>query len=111
MKTYFAMLAMLTLPLAGAEKVVEKPEQKVPQVAVGGQVQRPGWVEYRHNTTVLAMIFAAGGPTQFGAMNRVKVIRAGKTLQYDLTKEKDKNQALALPDDTIEVPMKNLFGR
>ncbi len=56
------------------------------------------------------MIFAAGGPTQFGSLKRVKVIRQGKTLQFDLTIPKLKNHEFAHPADYIEVPQKNILG-
>ena len=111
MKTLFAILAALTLPLMGAGKAVEKPEKKESNITVGGHVGRPGVLEYREKTTLFAMIFAAGGPTEFASMKRVKVYREGETLEFDLTKEKEKNEALAKPGDTIEVPMMTPFGR
>lgn len=111
MKTFLVWLAMVTLPLMAAEKVADKPDKKPEVVVVGGQVKRPDVIEYRKNTTILAMIVAAGGPTDFGSMKRVKVIRSGKALVFDLTDAKVRNEALALPDDTIEVPMKNILCR
>ena len=81
------------------------------QVAVGGQVARPGELAYRPNTTILAMLFAAGGPTQFAALKRVKVFRDGKWFELDLTNEKVKKEEFARPDDYIEVPQKNILER
>ncbi len=57
------------------------------------------------------MLFAAGGPTQFGALKRVKVFRDGKWFQLDLTNEKVKKGEFARPDDYIEVPQKNILER
>jgi hypothetical protein len=112
-----ALLLFTTVPLSAGEKNVEQPKNKPKvallggQVAVGGQVARPGELPYRPNTTIFAMLFAAGGPTQFGALKRVKVFRDGKWFQLDLTNEKVKKGEFARPDDYIEVPQKNILER
>jgi hypothetical protein len=46
---------------------------------------------------------AAGGPTEFGAMNRVVVLRKGEQQIVDLKAAAGKG-VIAMPDDTIEVP-------
>ena len=84
---------------------------KPQEVTVGGQVARPGMMEYKVKTTIFAVIFAAGGETEFGTLKRVKVYRGGKLLQFDLTNEKVKNEELAEPGDIIEVPQKNIQGK
>lgn len=56
------------------------------------------------------MIMAAGGPTEFGTLKRVKVVRDGRLIQLDLTQEKLRNE-LVKPNDTIEIPQKKLLGR
>ena len=99
-----ALLLLSTLPDFAGAKDAEQEKDKQKVVYVGGQVTRPGVIEYRDNTTIFAMICAAGGPTQFGSLKRVKIFRDGKLFQLDLTKEKLKNTELAKPDDTIEVP-------
>ncbi|MFT4175701.1 MAG: polysaccharide biosynthesis/export family protein [Luteolibacter sp.] len=79
-------------------------------VHVGGQVRRTGQVKYSPGLTLYQAIQAAGGATEFGSMKRIKLIRAGKQLQYDLTKA----QFMAVPvqpNDTIEVPQKNWIGQ
>lgn len=106
-----ALLLLSTLPSFAGAKDAEQEKNKQKVVSVGGQVTRPGVIEYRDNTTIFAMIFAAGGPTQFGTLKRVKIFRDGKQFQLDLTKEKLKNKELAKPDDIIEVPQVNIFGR
>jgi polysaccharide export outer membrane protein len=98
------------LPLIAEDKVVAKPQGKPKEVIVSGQVTRPGVLEYREKITIYSVIFAAGGPTEFGTLKRVKVIRGGKTLQFDLTKGKSKNEKFAEPDDVIEVPQMNIKG-
>ena len=78
-------------------------------VHVGGQVSRPGPVKYMQGLTVYQAVMAGGGPTPFGSMKRVKLYRAGKMRQYDLTQ----GQSMSVPlqsGDTIEVPQKNVFG-
>jgi polysaccharide export outer membrane protein len=54
-------------------------------------------------------IQAAGGPTEFGSMKRVKLFRGGRQTMYDVTK----SQFMSIPvqpNDTIEVPQKNMLG-
>lgn len=100
------MLCLLALPLCAAEKKQVLEQEKV---TVGGQVEKPGPYPFRE-TTVLSMVFTAGGPTKFAAMRRVKVVRKGKMFTVDLTKEKGKLVEVE-PGDSIEVPQMNLFGR
>lgn len=79
-------------------------------VTVGGQVAAPGPVKYVPGLTIYNAIQAARGATPFGSMYRVKLIRNGKLREYDLTKTQAKGVQLQ-PNDTIEVPQKNLWGR
>lgn len=74
-------------------------------VTVAGQVGRNGPVKYNRGMTLFQAIAAAGGPTPFGTMKRVKVLRAGQQRQYDLT-ELQNMQIPLEPNDTIEVPQK-----
>ena len=83
-------------------------EEKV--VTIGGQVRKTGPVPYNRGLTLYQAIQNAGGPTEFGSMHRVKLYRAGKQTEYDLTKGEAMNVLLE-SDDTIEVPQKNAFGR
>lgn len=104
-----ALLAMF--PLSAAEPPPRVPPGKTTTVAnVGGQVRRPGPVVWRKNLTIFAAIQDAGGVTQFGSMRRVKVLRNGTATAYNLNDDKAK-MILVQPDDTIEVPQKNLLGR
>jgi polysaccharide export outer membrane protein len=74
-------------------------------VHVGGQVGRPGPVKFTRGLTLYQAIQAAGGPTPFGTQKRVKILRAGKQRQYDLTQLQFMQIPLE-PSDTIEVPQK-----
>ncbi len=74
-------------------------------VHIGGQVGRTGPVKHTRGLTLYQAIQAAGGPTPFGTLKRVKVLRAGKQRQYDLTQLQFMQIPLE-PNDTIEVPQK-----
>ena len=74
-------------------------------VHVGGQVGKTGPVKFNRGMTLWQAIQAAGGPNAFGTMKRVKVLRAGKQRQYDLTELQNTMTPLE-PDDAIEVPQK-----
>lgn len=79
-------------------------------VTIGGQVKRPGPVDYMRGMTLYQALQAGGGATEFGSMYRVRLIRAGKQREYDLTQTQFKNIPVQ-PSDTIEVPQKNIIGR
>ena len=103
MKTFLALSLLALAPLHAVEKTPAT-------VIVGGQVRAPGPVEYTKELTLFAAVQMARGATEFGAMTRVKVIREGKTTEYDLSKDKNKTVTLK-PSDIIEVPQKNIIGR
>jgi protein involved in polysaccharide export with SLBB domain len=74
-------------------------------VHLGGQVTRPGPVKYQRGLTLWQAIHAAGGPTPFGTLKRVKVLRGGQQRLYDVT-QLEAQQIRLEPSDTIEVPQK-----
>lgn len=78
-------------------------------VTVGGQVRRPGPVEFSRELTLYQAIQAAGGATEFGSLKRVVLYRAGKGRSYDVTKSQFMSIPLS-PSDTIEVPQKTMLG-
>lgn len=79
-------------------------------VHVGGQVATPGPRAFRKGLTVFQAVQAAGGANEFGAMNRVKLYRDGKSQTIDLKDDAGK-AVVTRPDDTIEVPQKNFFNK
>ncbi len=79
-------------------------------VTVGGAVRRPGEIPYRIGGTVLTAIYNAGGPSEYAAMNRVKVIRNGTMREYNLNRDEWKIGATLMPGDVIEVPSRNFLG-
>jgi protein involved in polysaccharide export with SLBB domain len=74
-------------------------------VHVGGQVRRNGPVKFNRGITLWQAIQAAGGPTEFGTMKRVAILREGKLRSYDVTQTQFMQIPLE-PDDNITVPQK-----
>jgi polysaccharide biosynthesis/export protein VpsN len=106
MKTIISALFLSALALAPLHAAQEEKAT----VVVGGQVRSPGPVEFKKDLTLFAAIQSARGATEFGALNRVKLIRGKEAKTYDL--RKDENKTLKLQaDDVIEVPQKNIIGR
>lgn len=106
MKALIAFSLLALAPLHAAE-TKQKTE---PTVTVGGQVRSPGPVKFEKKLTLFAAIQAARGATEFGAQNRVKLLRDGKATTYDMRDDKQKLTPLE-KGDIIEVPQKNLIGR
>lgn len=77
---------------------------------VGGQVQRPGQQQWTEGTTLYAAVQSAGGPSPFGAVNRVKLFRNGKVYVYNLKVDAHKSLVI-YAGDQIEVPQKNWINR
>ena len=79
-------------------------------ITVGGKVRAPGPKPYIRGMTLYQAVMTAGGPTEFGATNRVSLYRNKKRLVYDLSKGEHKLLKV-YPNDTIEIPQKTVFGR
>jgi protein involved in polysaccharide export with SLBB domain len=79
-------------------------------IHIGGQVRGPGPKPFRKGLTIYQAVQAAGGATEFGSMFRVKLFRGDKQTIYDLTEAKSMSVPVQ-PNDTIEVPQKNMLGR
>ena len=79
-------------------------------ITVGGKVRAPGPKPFQRNMTLYQAVMSAGGPTEFGAINRVSLYRNNKRYVYDLNKGEHKLLKV-YPRDTIEIPQKNVFGR
>jgi protein involved in polysaccharide export with SLBB domain len=67
-------------------------------------------VKYFRGLTLYEAVQSAGGANEFGAVNRVRLIRGGKVKEYNLKETKFMNIPLE-PKDTIEVPQKNIHGQ
>ena len=79
-------------------------------ITVGGQVGGSGTKPYLEGMTLYDAVSAAGGPTPFGAMNRVKLYRSAKVYIYNLKTDAHKRVKL-YPGDAVEVPEKNWLGQ
>jgi protein involved in polysaccharide export with SLBB domain len=79
-------------------------------IHIGGQVRAPGPKPFRKGLTIYQAVQAAGGATEFGSMFRVKLFRGDKQTVHDLTEARSMNVPVQ-PNDTIEVPQKNMIGR
>ena len=75
-------------------------------VYVFGQVKNPGAYAIQKDTTVLQALSLAGGVTENGAMNRIKIVRIVNGEKKEL---KVKLTDLVQPGDTIIVPEKYLL--
>jgi protein involved in polysaccharide export with SLBB domain len=106
MKALIAFSLLALAPLHAAEKT----QETEPKVTIGGQVRVPGPVKFEKKLTLYAAIQAARGVTEFGAKNRVKILRDGKATTYDMNDDKQKLTLLE-ENDVVEVPQKNLIGR
>lgn len=78
-------------------------------VHVGGQVRRTGPVAFQRNLTIWQAVQAAGGASEFGSLRRVKLYRSGRTQTFDIENAQFKQIPLQ-PDDTLEIPEKNIWG-
>jgi|SoiMethySBSTD1v2_1073268.scaffolds.fasta_scaffold03204_17 polysaccharide export outer membrane protein len=74
-------------------------------VFIGGQVNRPGSISVRPGMTLRQALLLAGDVTQFGAANRIEIVRNGKKLQR---KDIDLDKTIIQPGDTITVPKKRV---
>ena len=83
-------------------------EQQV--VYFGGDVRNPGPVPYNRTLTIYQALQAAGGASEFGSIKRVMLFRNGRSRQVDLTQAESMNILLE-PNDTVEIPRKNIFGQ
>lgn len=79
-------------------------------VYLGGQVRAPGPKPFSQGLTLYQAVQSAGGATEFGSMKRVRIFRGGKALEYDLTLAQFMSVPVQ-PNDTIEVPQKNMLGQ
>jgi len=69
-------------------------ESSITTVTVAGAVLKPGKIAFERPTTVLQAIMEAGGPSQFGTLKRVRLMRIVNGIQksqvmdlHDLSKE------------------------
>jgi polysaccharide export outer membrane protein len=79
---------------------------------VSGEVKRPGKYPLTGELRLLQAIAAAGGPTEFARLKRVKIIRNNETLEFDCGKI-EKGEApdpSVKPGDMIKLESKGILG-
>lgn len=69
------------------------------QVYIDGYVSRPGGYTIEPGTTLRQALSLAGGVTELGAVNRVRVLRNGKRIE-----RVELDETIIQPGDTITVP-------
>jgi len=82
-------------------------------ISVGGQVKKPGRVQFREGMTLLEAIQQAGDRTAFGSKNIYltrKDKKTGKLMRYKYSVKDPAHQSLRVyPNDLINVPQKVIF--
>jgi protein involved in polysaccharide export with SLBB domain len=75
-------------------------------VSVGGEVKNPsGNIPLTEGMTLYRAVLAAGGPTEFADLRRVKLIRGNTSTICDLRRHKEKEHNPTLKEgDSIHVP-------
>lgn len=93
-------------------QVIDSNAKTIDQQTVyfGGDVRNPGPVPYSRGLTLYQALQAAGGPNEFGTIKRLTLFRNGKSRQIDLTQPASMSIQLE-PNDTVQVPRKNILGQ
>jgi protein involved in polysaccharide export with SLBB domain len=71
------------------------------RLVVGGAVRQPGMKSVPPGTTVRQAILEAGGVTEFGVLDRARLIRDGRVTTVDLSSEAVGQAAVASGDEII----------
>jgi polysaccharide biosynthesis/export protein len=87
-----------TVTVQDGDTVYVPPKQNV---YVSGQVRNPGAYPIGQQTTLRQVLALAGGPTEFGAINRVKILRSENGKEQEIKVELND---LVKPGDTVVVP-------
>jgi polysaccharide export outer membrane protein len=73
-------------------------------ITVGGEVRSPGDVPYRPGINLYSAISRCGGPTEYGEMRKVKLMRGKTEKVIDLRKVTSENNPELQAGDQIVVP-------
>lgn len=93
--------------------IVTNPQSSFSKITVIGQVKTPGSIPYQEGMTVLDVVLAAGGLTDFAAGDRTKLIRKDasgsateKRVRVDdlVRKGRLKENLAVLPGDVLIIP-------
>ena len=73
-------------------------------VTVGGEARNPSEVPMRPGLNLYGAIMKAGGPTEYGDMRKVKLLRGNTEKVYDLRKVNTTNNPELQAGDQIVIP-------
>jgi protein involved in polysaccharide export with SLBB domain len=80
-------------------------------VTVAGEVRQPNLYRLPHGTTIAQAIALAGGPTERGRLDKVRVIRRESEITIDLLDEYSRYEALAVASgDQVLVARRSDFN-
>ena len=68
--------------LEAAPQIVLEP---IYRVAVGGEIRQPNLYSLPPETSIAQVVALAGGPTERGRLDRVRLIRGGRVTMLDMT--------------------------
>lgn len=86
-------------------QVTANKESPTQVLYVSGEVKAPGRILISPGMTIHQAMTAAGGPTDFAKLSKVKFTRAGQTRLLDLKKSDGPDAALPVrPGDQIHIP-------
>jgi protein involved in polysaccharide export with SLBB domain len=86
-------------------QVMANKDSQTQMVFVSGEVKTPNRITMTPGMTVSGAIIAAGGPTDFAAMKRVKLVRAGRGVELDCRQADSQGSLTPVqPGDTVVVP-------
>lgn len=81
------------------------------RVAVGGEVGRPNLYYLRPGTSISQAVALAGGPTERGRWDRIRLLRDARELRYDLTTPSAQTTLLIASGDQILVERRHATFR
>jgi polysaccharide biosynthesis/export protein len=93
--------------------IVTHPISLFSQVSIVGQVKSPGGIPFQEGLTVMQAVLAVGGPGEFGALKRTKVLRKGaggvvkaiKVNLYNILQKGDMSSNITLQaGDVVVIP-------
>ncbi len=81
------------------------------RVAVGGEVGRPNLYFLRPGTTLAQAVALAGGPTDRGRWDSVRLLRGGRQQHYDLTSPTGQTEPLIASGDQVLIERRHAVFR
>lgn len=97
--------------LTAYEKDVQLDIEPILPVTVAGEVRLPNLYRLPHGTTIAQAIALAGGPTERGRLNKVRLIRRNSEITIDLARQYSRYEALTVASgDQVLVARRSDFN-